>query len=215
MNRRLSALSAFYQHAARHGVDLADPLVSWQRGGGRSGSFKAFLHHVSKSAPVPGWAIKLKVPRKHPQVVTAAEAQKILDACTGLRDRLLFAVLHDAGIGIGETVGMRHEDIATAEREIVIRPRINDNGARTKSSFDVCEARPTGFSFYSPPGSPTDPLTCHRTKIPLRHCYDKRASHHLRSTIAGGSPKSLNGWRWSPHGCIGARCLMPRSSRGV
>jgi integrase/recombinase XerD len=136
VNRKLSALSAFYQHAARHGVDLGDLLVSWQPGGGRGRSFKPFLHHISKSAPVPGRAIKLKVSRKHPRVLTAAEAQKILSACTRLRDRLLFALLYDSGIRIGEALGLRHEDIASAEREIVIRPRLNDNGARAKSGLE-------------------------------------------------------------------------------
>lgn len=136
VNRKLSALSAFYQHAARHGVDLGDLLVSWQPGGGRGRSFKPFLHHISKSAPVPGRAIKLKVSRKHPRVLTAAEAQKILNACTRLRDRLLFALLYDSGIRIGEALGLRHEDIASAEREIIIRPRLNDNGARAKSGLE-------------------------------------------------------------------------------
>jgi integrase/recombinase XerD len=36
VNRKLSALSAFYQHAARHGVDLGDLLVAWQPGRGRA-----------------------------------------------------------------------------------------------------------------------------------------------------------------------------------
>jgi integrase/recombinase XerD len=30
VNRKLSAVSAFYQHAARHGVDLGELLTSWQ-----------------------------------------------------------------------------------------------------------------------------------------------------------------------------------------
>jgi integrase/recombinase XerD len=28
---------------------------------------------------------------------------------------------------------LRHEDLAAAEREVTVRPRVNDNGARTKS----------------------------------------------------------------------------------
>lgn len=30
VNRKLSALSAFYQHAARHGDDLGELLITWQ-----------------------------------------------------------------------------------------------------------------------------------------------------------------------------------------
>lgn len=35
VNRKLSALSAFYQHAARSGVDLGELLVTWQPAGQR------------------------------------------------------------------------------------------------------------------------------------------------------------------------------------
>lgn len=77
-------------------------------------------------------AIALKPPKKLPRVVTAAEMQAILDACEHLRDRTLLAVLPDVGVRIGEALGLRHEDIAVAEREITIVPRANGNGARSK-----------------------------------------------------------------------------------
>ncbi|MGH3804482.1 MAG: tyrosine-type recombinase/integrase, partial [Pseudonocardiaceae bacterium] len=37
------------------------------------------------------------------------------------------------GIRIGEALGLRHEDVAAAEREITVRRRSNTNGARSKS----------------------------------------------------------------------------------
>ena len=48
MNRKLSAVAAFYTHAARDGVAVGELLTSWQVGGGRGG-WKPFLHHISKS----------------------------------------------------------------------------------------------------------------------------------------------------------------------
>ncbi len=42
------------------------------------------------------------MPRKHPRILTAAEMQAILDGCDRLRDRLLFAVLHDTGMFSGD-----------------------------------------------------------------------------------------------------------------
>src|SRR5271165_3887779 len=57
----------------------------------------------------------------------------ILDACTRLRDRFFLALLHETGCRAGEVLGLRHEDIAAAEREISIVPRDNANGARAKS----------------------------------------------------------------------------------
>ena len=62
MNRKLSAVSAFYQHAARHGVDLGDLLTSWQPAGRRGTAWRPFLHHISKSQPGARLVIGLKVP---------------------------------------------------------------------------------------------------------------------------------------------------------
>jgi integrase len=133
INRKLAALSAFYLHAVRHGVDLGELLVAWQPVGRGGGTWKPFLHHVSKGLVQPRRVISLKVPRKVPRVLTVTEVQSILDACDRLRDRFLFALLYECGIRIGEALGLRHEDLAAAEREITICPRINDNGARSKS----------------------------------------------------------------------------------
>ena len=133
VNRKLSALSAFYLHAARHGVDLGELLVTWGPAG-RRGGWKPFLHHISKGQPAARRTIALKTPRKLPRVLTADEVQAILDACGRLRDRLLFAVLYDTGMRIGEALGLRHEDIAPAECEVTVVPRHNANGARTKSA---------------------------------------------------------------------------------
>jgi integrase/recombinase XerD len=103
VNRKLSALAAFYQHAVRHGVDLGEllNLITWQPAGRRRGAWKPFLHHVSAGGPVPRRTTGLKAPKKLPRVLTTAEAQSILDACTRLRDRFLLAVLHESGLFSG------------------------------------------------------------------------------------------------------------------
>jgi integrase/recombinase XerD len=78
--------------------------------------------------------IKLKAPRKHPTILTVTQIQAVLDACTRLRDRFLFVLLWESGIRIGEALGLRHEDIAAAEGELTVTPRVNDNRARAKSA---------------------------------------------------------------------------------
>jgi integrase/recombinase XerD len=100
VNRKLAALTSFCEFHARHGVALAGLLVTMQPAGRRGSavSYKPFLHHISKSAPQRHRTIKLKTSRPRPKVLTAAEAQTILDACEHLRDRLLFAVLLDCGM---------------------------------------------------------------------------------------------------------------------
>ena len=52
---------------------------------------------------------------------------------------VLFALLLDTqqsrgeGMRIGEALGLGHEDLALAERQVTVRPRTNDNRARAKS----------------------------------------------------------------------------------
>lgn len=133
VNRKLSAVSAFYQHAARNGVQLGELLTSWQPAGRRGTSWRPFLHHISKSQPLRRRAIRLKEHRKQPRILRPTEVQAVLDGCERLRDRLLFAVLHDTGMRIGEALGLRHEDWAAPEREVTVKPRVNDNRARSKS----------------------------------------------------------------------------------
>ena len=93
VNRKLAAVSAFYAHQARNGAGVGDLLAAWRTGG--RGGWKPFLHHVSKGKPYRGRAISLKAPKKLPRILTVAEMQAILDACTRLRDRFFFAVLHE------------------------------------------------------------------------------------------------------------------------
>jgi integrase len=131
VNRKLAAVSAFYAHQARHGAEVGDLLAAWKAGG--RGGWKPFLHHVSKGRPHRGRAVALKVPQKLPRILAVAEVQAILDACGRLRDRFFFALLHETGCRAGEVLGLRHEDIAAAEREITVVPRDNANGARAKS----------------------------------------------------------------------------------
>ena len=113
VNRKLAAVSAFYAHQARNGAGVGDLLAAWRVGG--RGGWKPFLHHVSKGKPYRGRAISLKAPRKLPRILTVAETQAILDACTRLRDRFFFALLYEGGCRAGEALGLRHEDIAAAE----------------------------------------------------------------------------------------------------
>src|SRR6266403_792924 len=77
------------------------------------------------------------------------EMQAILDACTRLRDRFFFAVLHETGCRAGEVLGLRHEDIAAAECEISIVPRENANGARAKSGGRTVPVGPDLIRLYA------------------------------------------------------------------
>ena len=147
VNRKLAAVSAFYAHQARNGAGPGDLLAAWRTGG--RGGWKPFLHHVSKGKPYRGRAISLKAPKKLPRILTVAEMQAILDACTRLRDRFFFALLHDSGCRAGEALGLRHEDIAAAECEITIVARENANGARAKSGGRTVPVGPELIRLYA------------------------------------------------------------------
>jgi len=137
VNRKLAALTSFCEFHARHGVSLAGLLSTMQPAGrrGAATSYKPFLHHIAKNEPQRRRTIKLKTSRARPKVLTAVQAQTILDACEHLRDRLLFAVLLDCGVRIGEALGLRHEDMGIAERTVTVIPRRNDNRARAKAGI--------------------------------------------------------------------------------
>jgi len=137
VNRKLAALISFCEFHARHGVALAGLLVTMQPAGrrGSATSFKPFLHHISKNGPQRHRAIKLKASRPRPKVLTAGQAQAILGACDHLRDRLLFGILLDCGVRIGEALGLRHEDMEIAGRTVTVTPRLNDNRARAKAGI--------------------------------------------------------------------------------
>src|SRR5947199_296629 len=105
--------------------------------------FLAYLTGIGRSPNT------VKAPKKLPRILTAGEMQAILDACTRLRDRFFFALLHESGCRAGEALGLRHEDIAAAECEISIVPRENANGARAKSGTRTVPVGPELIRLYA------------------------------------------------------------------
>lgn len=137
VNRKLSAVTSFCGFHARHGAELSALLVSLQpaadRRWGAATSYRPFLHHVSKHGDDRRRAIKLKASKNLPKVLTVQQVQAILDACDHLRDRLLFALMLDTGVRVGEALGLRHEDMAIAEKTVAVTRRDNANRARAKT----------------------------------------------------------------------------------
>ena len=59
VNRKLSAVSAFYEFHQRHGVDLGDLLTTWRRRGTHGGSWRPLLAHLG-SRPERSRQIRLR-----------------------------------------------------------------------------------------------------------------------------------------------------------
>jgi integrase/recombinase XerD len=131
VNRHLSAVFGFYEHHARSGVKVAAELVAWRRLG--RGSYKPFLHHVTKGHPVATRPVKLRVPKRAPRTLSAEQVVAVLAAPQRARDRFLLALLAETGMRIGQALGLRHADFVSRAREVHIVPRAgNANGARAK-----------------------------------------------------------------------------------
>ena len=131
VNRHLAAVFGFYEFHARSGVEVASGLVAWRRMG--RGTYKPFLHHVTRGRPIATRPIKLAVPRRAPRTLTAEEVVMVLTAPTRARDRFLLALLAETGMRIGQALGLRHADFVSRAKEVRIVPRAdNANGARAK-----------------------------------------------------------------------------------
>jgi integrase/recombinase XerD len=131
VNRKLSAVSAFYEFQQRHGVDLGDLLVTWQRRGTRGGSWRPLLAHLG-SRPERTRRVGLRAERRIPTTLDGDQVAAIVAACGRLRDRFLFTLLAETGLRIGEALGLRHSDIDAASRLVTVTPRANGNRARAK-----------------------------------------------------------------------------------
>jgi integrase len=198
VNRKLAAVSSFYAHQARNGEGPGDLLAAWRTGG--RGGWKPFLHHVSRGKPYRGRAIALKAPKKLPRILAAAEVQAVLDACTRLRDRFFFAVMHETGCRAGEVLGLRHEDIAAAEREVSVVARENANGARAKSGGRTVPVGPELIRLYADylheeyGGIDSDHVFVNIWAEPRGHAWTYQAAYDLVLRLRAGT-----GIAFDPH----------------
>ncbi|WP_405663806.1 hypothetical protein [Streptomyces sp. NBC_00079] len=105
VNRKLAALSSFCEFHARNGAPLGDLMVTMRPAGrrGHGSSYKPFLEHIAKSRPQKSRTIRLRQPRRRPVVLSAGDAQAVLDGCEHLRDRRLpLRAVTAAGGHVGE-----------------------------------------------------------------------------------------------------------------
>ncbi|HEY2266902.1 MAG TPA: tyrosine-type recombinase/integrase [Streptosporangiaceae bacterium] len=131
VNRYLAGVFGFYGHHARAGLETAAQLVSWRRVS--RGSYKPFLHHVTKGRPVPVRPVKLPVPQRTPRTLEPGQVVAVLAACEHLRDRFLLSLLAETGMRVGQALGLRHCDFVSRRREVHIVPRADSaNRARAK-----------------------------------------------------------------------------------
>lgn len=133
VSRKLAAVSSFYDFHQRRGVAVSSGLWGVQRGRPSSGtSWKPFLHHLGPRERQV-LAVRVKPDRQTVKDMPAESVDAVLAACTRRRDLLLFTILRDTGLRIGEALGLRHEDIDSPHCRLWVRRRTNANGVRAKS----------------------------------------------------------------------------------
>lgn len=130
LQRKIAAVSAFYSFHRRLDPEITLQLTRWDRGVPTSG-YQPFLAHTRRERAHQEVRVR-GVIRGTPEVIAAEDYLALLDACSRLRDRFLLQLLRETGMRIGEALGLRHEDLSIARREVAVNPRLNDNGARVK-----------------------------------------------------------------------------------
>ena len=126
LEARLAALISFYRwQEAVFSVPVAGRLM---RGAPRRAPARGLLAHLdARTAPAPSSLVRVRRQRHRgrPPLLLPSEIQAILDGCAmpdvtvgdwagNLRDRLLFALLAETGMRLGEALGLRICDFVTA-----------------------------------------------------------------------------------------------------
>jgi len=124
VNMVLSAVVDFYEYLARSGnycTQLPEQLkraVSTSRR-----RFKGFLYHVARNKPTQRNILRLREPNSLPRALSTEEVQKLLQACSNSRDRLLVALLYHAQLRIGEALALRLDDFDVAAGKVHVLDR--------------------------------------------------------------------------------------------
>lgn len=140
---RLRAVLAFYRYQALTGVDVAPFL--YRAVGGRSGRYLGLLGHLSAGQVPVRPTVRVRVRQRPVPVLTppqvdrlvSTEARRIDGEWVGdLRYRLLWSLLAETGMRIGEALSVQHRDWTaghgrTASVSVVDRP--HPHGLAAKS----------------------------------------------------------------------------------
>jgi site-specific recombinase XerD len=142
---RLRAVLGFYRYQAGCGNDVAPFLYEQVRG--RSGRYLSFLEHVASRNPQRRLTVRVRLPRKDIPILTPGTVTELLDFEAlhsvedgewrgDLRYRLLWSLLAETGMRLGEALSLQHSDwntgrSATATISVVDRP--HPYGLATKS----------------------------------------------------------------------------------
>ena len=143
---RLRAVTSFYRFHEGSGVPLGADLVRLVHGG--RAVYRPMLEHVARRHGRERAVVRVRAPwRVPPPVLTPAQIDAVCDACAWrdeasgqysgrVRDRLLWELLAETGLRLGEALGLQHRDWHTGRGDtpfIEVVPREGlPHGVRVK-----------------------------------------------------------------------------------
>lgn len=142
---RLQAVASFYRYHQLGGVATAERLYQQVFAGHRS--YKPFLEHVARRKGTRRSVVAPRRARPAPApVLTPAQLRAIADACAvydevaggwrgSVRDRLLWLLLTETGLRLGEALSLQHRDWHTGCGEtpfVEVVAREHPHGLRVK-----------------------------------------------------------------------------------
>jgi integrase len=145
---RLGAVISCYDFHVLNGVDVGRDLHRiTHRGGGR---YKPLLEHVARRKGRRQAVIRVRRPgRAAPPVLTPEQIERICEACASwdpdarewrgsVRNRLLWMLLAETGVRLGEALGLQHRDWHTGRGDtpfVEIVTRDHPHAVRAKSGY--------------------------------------------------------------------------------
>lgn len=127
INVRMGAVQGLYRYAQTLGV--TKPYTILYGGHSRRSSYRPFLEGIAVPRGVERRTFRIPATaRRRQPILEPAQIRTILDACAtqntdgtwggglaGLRDRLLFSMLAETGMRVGEALSLRHEDMCIGQ----------------------------------------------------------------------------------------------------
>ncbi len=124
VNIVISTVLNFYDYLMRHedyNVQLSERLKKTIPGNRRG--FKDFLYHINKDKEYPAKILKIKVRRSRPKTIAKEQVNKLIAACSNIRDKFLVQLLWESSMRIGEALALWLEDFEPDGQKIHIRDR--------------------------------------------------------------------------------------------
>lgn len=145
---RVRAVMSFYRYHAACGVEVAGRLYETVHS--RPGGYLPFLEHVARKHGRRSSVVKVRVRAKPVPVLLPRQMTSLRDAEASwnadegvwsgeLRYRLLWTLLEETGMRLGEALGLRHRDwktgTGTTAQVEVVHQADHPHGMRAKSGY--------------------------------------------------------------------------------